>query len=81
MMTEYSVFVVRASHVDYDEYDSVTVIAKDEQDAICVADGRYKSKDEDDYRFDKAQYPLKVKRICGTDATSAHVLTASFNAG
>ena len=71
------VFIVRAAHVDYDEYDSATVIAASGEDAIsmCITE------DYDCPIFHADQAPFSAERICGCDATEACMLTASFNAG
>lgn len=67
----YSLYTVSAEDIDYDEYDEVTVIAQDEDEALKEARGF----------FSAHQFPLTVARICGTDATSAFIVATSFNAG
>ena len=64
----YSVYVITASNCGYDEYNEITVVAKNEKNArILVKDYFYES-----------QSPLFVKHICTCDAQEEKILTASY---
>lgn len=67
----YSVYIIESSNCDYDEYDELTIIATDEESA----------KKQSAYYFERWQYPLRAKRICGCDATAPKILTVSYCAG
>lgn len=65
------IYIVRANSCDYDEYDEVTVIAKNEEHALLLASSL----------FSGSQFPLKAFFICHCDHDEEALLTASFNAG
>lgn len=79
------VFVVRATHFDWDEFNSVVVTALDEEGAIALAkQARHtiETKKGDDIDagliFKEEQYPLKATEI---DLDKPKLVHKSFIAG
>lgn len=63
-------FLVEAENWDYDEYDSIIVIANSEQEAIEICDGY----------FLETQGEITAKEI-NLNTDESKVILASFNAG
>lgn len=64
----YSVYVIKTAIYGYDEYNEITVIAKNEKNAKIMIEEF----------FNKTQFPLEVKHICTCDAQREQVLTISY---
>lgn len=67
-MTNLNVYVVSRKVMDWDQYDSITVVAKNEREALEIAN-------TDAWGFDNTS---EIRKI---DLTVSQGLTASFNAG
>ncbi len=64
-----NVYSVWSEKWDYDEYDEVVVVAKDEDAALAMVENMFKD------------YQLRYIHIDEVDLTKEHVLLGSFNAG
>lgn len=68
------VYLVSATHYDYDEYEAIVVVAENEESALDMANsGNWGSG-----YFRRSQEPIHVKEV---DLTTEHIVLESFNAG
>jgi hypothetical protein len=68
------VYLVYADDWDYDDYDSIVVVAENEDNALAMANSGYFN----DSFFKKHQGEIHVKEV---DLTTEHIVLTSFNAG
>lgn len=64
-----NVYSIWSEKWDYDEYDEVVVVAKDEDAALAMVENMFKD------------YQLRYIHIDEVDLTKGHVVLGSFNAG
>lgn len=68
------VYLVYADDWDYDDYDSIVVVAENEDNALAMANSGYFN----DSFFKNHQGEIHVKEV---DLTTEHIVLTSFNAG
>lgn len=79
-----NVYKIEASYTDWDQYYSIVVVAKDEEEALEIATKGnpwdYRMPIQEDvsepyYEFHKEQFPLKVTQI---NLTTSQVIDSSY---
>lgn len=80
-----NIYIVEATNFDYDDYDSIVVVAENEERAIEIATEKERELELNDGRvvnlgayFREDQHPLTAKKI---DLNKEDIIHASFNAG
>ena len=80
-----NIYIIEASDYWYDEYDSVIVVAENEERAIEIVTKKERTLELNDGRvvnlgayFREDQHPLTAKKI---DLNKEDIIHASFNAG
>ena len=80
-----NIYIVEATNVEYDDYDSIVVVAENEERAIKIATNKERTLELNDGRvvnlsayFRENQHPLTAKKI---DLNKEDIIHASFNAG
>lgn len=68
------VYLVYADNWDYDDYDSIVVVAENKDNAFAMANSDHFNGSF----FKKHQGKIHVKEV---DLTTEHIVLASFNAG
>ena len=70
-------YTVIAHDWDYDQFDSIVILAENEERALEIAEMKHKDNYNKRY-FESNQYPLTVVE---EDMTKEQIILCSFNAG